>query len=197
MDDTQSLILVAWALAGAALIQLSHYYYVRKHNMTFSLMRSVMVVAASGLGAILYFKYGDQALAVESVMLHYGAFLALTIDEIINTLGKAYEPKPEPAYAAGGVGLGALTLSGFWPVYGVGCFGATLAEFIAIRTAHTHRLISKRKLLAERSVSDWALSCLCIVLSGGIVVIHGMTEVNALTALQLGAAGPLLVKRAK
>ena len=146
------------------------------------------------MGVLVYFLSVDSRPAAPLQALHYGIFLALTIEEIFYSINKMLSTVSKPergrtkAYAAGSAQVsGTLILNGFLQVYGVACFGALIAEFSRIR--------SGRKKLTDLTASDWVLSTFFILTSGVVAALHGVTDVNALTALQLGAAGPLVVKR--
>jgi hypothetical protein len=88
--------------------------------------------------------------------------------------------------AVAGVGTG-LILNGWFPVLGAGCFGALLAEINRIRL--------KRGKWTSIVRSEWAWSIAVILTSGIVTSFHGVDHINALTAAQLGAAGPLVVGR--
>ena len=115
---------------------------------------------------------------------HNGVFFALCADEFRNSRGKSERSKINAAPVAT---AGVLLLEGFWQVYGVGCFGAFLAELYAV--------YESRAKVHQWPWHYWLLSVVMIVVGGGLVVLYGITSVNALLAAQLGATAPLVVKR--
>jgi hypothetical protein len=187
--------MLGWGTAGAALAEILQYYYIRQQGRQFDLRKAGIIVLATGIGTLLYYVYVENQSAAPLQAMHYGVFLALTIEEyldFIHEIGTAPEPQKQTAGAStvgGAQHSGTLILNGFLPVYGIGCFGAFLAEFVRIR--------SSRKKPSDFTTSDWVLSALYIVASGLVTALHGVANVNALTALQLGAAGPLVIKRIK
>ena len=189
-------MLLGWSTAGAALAQTLQYYYIRRLGLRFDFPRGGIIAMAAGLGSSLYFLYIDDRPAPPMQALQYGLFLALTIEEILAVIDKMQtaptepERQPKVALTVGSTpASGALMLSGLLPVYGVACFGALIAEFTRIR--------SGRKKLSQLTTNDWGLSVFFILASGIVAVLHGYTNVNALTVLQLGAAGPLVIKRVR
>lgn len=177
-----------WGAAGAAAAEVLEYYSSRQRNLRFNLFRGVGVVVASGLVTALYFVEIDPEPSRLSAVFQYGIFLALTIEEITSFLTTLPQSQPtyKPANLAGATvsAGGDLILDGFLSVFAVGCFGAVIAEFTRIR----------RKIKKLTAV-DWVMSAVFIVISGFVTVLHGVEHINALTASQLGAAGPLVVTR--
>lgn len=181
---------VLWGVAGAAAAEVLEYYSSRQRNRRFNVVRAAVIVAASGLVTALYFTEVDLSPSGWLTVFQYGVFLALTIEEIVKLLTSAPELVPAPRHAAvlttpaaGGVGL---VLDGFLSVFAVGCAGAFTAEFMRIR-----------RKVATLTGMDWIMSAIFVVISGLITVMHGVEHISALTALQLGAAGPLVVTRLK
>lgn len=201
MIENQQFLLLIWALGGSALAQLFEYYYVRKRGLKYSIAKGLQVTGATGLVTVLYFTFVDQTSLPQSIVFHYGFFLALTIEVLVDAFllpTKMGDSSARPAYAAGGSSAaGPLVVNGISAVFWIGSFGALITEFALIYRAHNSRVKSKRKLIRDRTPSDWALSVLFVVIGGGIVVMHGVTEINAITAMQLGAAGPLAGSRVR
>lgn len=179
-----------WGSAGAAAAEMLEYYSARQLHRRFNTVRAAVIVAASGLVTALYFIEVDPSPPGFPAVLQYGVFLALTIEEIARFITAAPDAAPAPRPAgylttptAGGIGL---ILDGFLPVFAVGCLGAFVAEFMRIR-----------RKVNSLTRFEWIASAVFVVISGLITVLHGIEHISALTALQLGAAGPLVVTRLK
>ena len=184
--------MLGWGTAGAAGAEMLQYHYIHRQGRQFDLLKAGIIVLVTGIGTTLYYVYVAKQAAAPLEAMYYGIFLALTIEEYLDFIYQR-EAVSEPLKQTSGafaVGTsGTLILDGFLPVFGVGCFGSFLAEFQRIR--------SSRKKLSDFTVSDWILSVVAIAASGFIVILYGFTNINAFTALQLGAAGPLIIKRIK
>jgi hypothetical protein len=76
-------------------------------------------------------------------------------------------------------------LTGFWPVYGVGVFGAAMAELFVHWTRRENPL--------PLSWQYWLVTALMIVFGGGIPVLYGIENVSAPVVFQLGASAPLVI----
>src|SRR5262249_13534113 len=109
------------------------------------------------------------------LMLHNGVFFSALFDEV--------KPVAEPErvdrlFATPAPTAGVLLLDGFWPVYGVGCFGALLAQL--------YNVYEHRATIDKWPLHYWVISSAMVVVGGGLVVLYGITNVNALIAAQLG-----------
>ncbi|WP_337842026.1 hypothetical protein [Rheinheimera sp.] len=200
MTDFETMI-IAWALSGAAIAQVLVFYFTRKHNRKFSLEKSLIISIASAAISYFYFYFVDSSLSNMSIMFHYSFFVSLTIDATLNiTSLKGLEsflyPKKSKAkfHSSVGATAGVLIVTGVGNVYLWGCIGALITESAFIARAHRATAQSKRKLLNERTGSDWGLSVFIVLISGLPVIAHGIYDVSALTAMQLGISGPLVKK---
>jgi hypothetical protein len=114
----------------------------------------------------------------------------LEIADSISTTRPTPTPSPVsvvPLVAAATPATSALILNGFWPVFGVGVFGAFLAEL--------YTFYKDRRKAITLPKSYWLIAGLIIVSGGGLTVVHGVEQVSALLALQLGASPPLFLRR--
>lgn len=192
-------VMTFWALSGAGIAQVIIYYFARQKNLNFDVVRALIVTLISLLGTWLYFTFVDSNSNSETIVFHYSLFLAMTIDIILNIDNFHIQLPPQQVqenkstfHSNPTSTGGALILTGFSSVFFVGAFGALITEFTLIYYAHHTRFKKEKKLLQDRTKQDWGFSVAIIVLSGISVVVHGITDVSALTAMQLGAAGPLI-----
>ncbi|MGO9413697.1 MAG: hypothetical protein ACLP51_00965 [Syntrophobacteraceae bacterium] len=156
-----------------------------RRNLTHS---ALVVLVSGGLSSVQVFLYyyGSITLAL-AMAFQIGVFLSSLLQEIERP-SEPTQPSAARSSVVGGAPVGtALILDGFWPVYGVGCFGALLVEL--------YELYEKRARLPNRHWSYWAISVAMIFASGGVVVLYGTTNVHAVIAAQLGATAPLIIKR--
>lgn len=176
-----------WGTAGAAGAEILQYYYIRRQGRQFDFLKAGIIVLATGIGTTLYYVYVAKTQTAPLEAMHYGIFLALTIEEYRDVIYQR-ETLSDPlkqtsgAFAIGTSGV--LILDGFLLVFGVGCLGAVISELERIR--------SRRK---KFTVLDWIMTLVYILVSGLVVTFHGFTNINVWTALQLGLAGPLFIKR--
>jgi hypothetical protein len=183
-----------WGSAGAALAEVLELYAARRRDLQFNFVRACIVVIASAGMTGLYFTIIDTSGVREITLVQYGVFLALTIEGIVRFVSSLPDAQSgselRPGFNAESVVAGGgavLILHGWLQISSVGCFGALLAEMTRIRLG--------RKKLADHQVVDWLWIVIVVVTSGVVVLLHGVEQMNALTAMQLGAAGPLVSGR--
>jgi len=180
-----NLILVSAGISGGIIAEIIQYYHFSQEDKIFNPIRALVLILISGAAVLIYFNLVEDSLPVFPLMIHYGVFVTLFIEEFF----KGKERRLNSVYGAAAVPKGAiLIINGFFPVYGVGCFGAFLVELHALYSQRT-----EKKLDLPRKY--WPLSLLMIFAGGGITVIYGINNVSAVLALQLGASAPLIIKR--
>jgi hypothetical protein len=82
-----------------------------------------------------------------------------------------------------------MQLSGFWPVFLVGCFGGALAELIKwYSMRESDNLPRYAKLLRY-----WLITAGIVICGGVLATLYGTTRVNALLAVNIGASAPLII----
>ena len=184
MTVTQVLLLTfAWGLLGACVGQIVEFFTRLRSGTEFNVVRATVVVAIAGFWTATYFTFLESARS-EILFAHYGLFVVFAIEEL--TRGRGPQHQPEPVVAAA-VPPTVLVLNGYGPVYGVGAFGAFLVEL--------HTLYAERKRRLDLPMTYWVVSS-AMVLSGGVVtILYGVSNVNALLALQIGASTSLVAKR--
>ena len=83
-----------------------------------------------------------------------------------------------------------MTLNGFWPVFACGVFGGLLGELLK-----WYRLREQEALpYYAKSAFYWSITCLTVLAGGGIAVLYGTKDVNALMALMLVLTAPLIIQ---
>jgi hypothetical protein len=176
-----------WALLGAAIAEGLDAYHRLSDGRRVYPARAVAFAIAGTIFAVFYFRvvagnYGPIA------PFQYALFVVL----VFETIAGYYDAKREPRVEVAGyraafavVVLPGLVISGGVAVWAAGSFGALIAEALRLRR--------KRASLT----GDLAWSLLVVAVSGGTAVLHGIDHVNALTAAQLGAAGPLVASRVR
>lgn len=147
----------------------------------------------SGAMTAAYFYYVDLPPRSIVLVLNYGFFASLVLLEIEGSISTTMRPTATAAgaipwtLAAATPAASGMILNGFWPVFGVGVFGAFLAELLTF--------FKDRRKQITLPKSYWLIAGLVIVSGGGLTVLHGVQQVSALLALQLGASPPLFVKQ--
>lgn len=155
------------------------------------LVRAAIAIASGGFaaGEVIGLYTGSflgaavAALQVAPAIAAFREFMAGTFSDSQTPGSTAAARVPAQVVGLGG----GLTLEGFWSVYGVACFGALLIELYA--------LYKKRTKLPKYPWYYWPISAAMIAASGGVTVLYGTHNVNALLAVQLGASAPILIKR--
>lgn len=174
--------------AGGVVGELLEFWYSSRANRPFRLPLAIVIALGSGVITVIYFTFMEKLEPSIILPIHYGIFVSLLIEHI--RAQRSYDEIPAPSFPSFGSAAPAapvLVLNGFLQVYGVGTLGAFLVEL--------HTLYSQRKKRLEFPLSYWVITAL-MVLSGGLVAtVHGLQNVSALLALQLGASAPLIIKR--
>jgi hypothetical protein len=139
-----------------------------------------------------YFYYVDLPPQSIVLVLNYGLFASLVLLEIADSISTTRPTRTAVGaipwtLAAATPATSGMILNGFWPVFGVGVFGAFLAEL--------YTFYRDRRKAITLPKSYWLIAGLIIVSGGGLTVVHGVEQVSALLALQLGASPPLFVRR--
>ena len=82
-----------------------------------------------------------------------------------------------------------MQLSGMWPVFLAGSFGAGVAELLkwyGLRESDNLPRYAK-------SVFYWAVTGAMVVVGGALAVLYGTSEVNAILAVNIGCSAPLTI----
>jgi drug/metabolite transporter (DMT)-like permease len=82
-----------------------------------------------------------------------------------------------------------LEVDGFWMVFSVGCFGGILTETVKwfrIRESPNFPYYAKSPLY-------WILTLIMILCGGILTTFYGISKVNALLAVNIGASAPLII----
>lgn len=150
---------------------------------------AIVNILVSGLIVLIQLPYlANSALSVVFQIGFTGSLISaeLQVVETIRRLSSKDASRDVFLLQSGTIG-GGLVLNGFWPVYGVGCFGALLVEIFSLYERRGRRL--------SRSIQYWVITMLVVAASGGVAAIHGINNVSAVVTLQLGATAPLIIKR--
>ena len=145
-------------------------------------------VVISGIVTAAYFVFFDSPPSSAFVVGNYGLFIALVVQEIEDSLSTGTRTPIPTAYSVMAAAT-PLILNGFFPVFGVGAFGATAAE--------AYSFYRERKKKIELPSTYWIIAIVLILCGGGVTVLHGIENVSALVAFQLGASPPLVYKQVK
>lgn len=82
-------------------------------------------------------------------------------------------------------------MQGFWPIFGVGCGGALLAElarWYSLREAPTLPEYAKK-------LHYWLITALMIAAGGGLAIAYGFEKAQSvLLVINIGASAPLIIK---
>ena len=82
-----------------------------------------------------------------------------------------------------------MKITGFWLVLLMGCFGAILAEIL-----RWYQLRQSPNLPEYiRSPFYWLITIMMIICSGILATLYGVTNVNALQVVNVGASAPLII----
>jgi hypothetical protein len=84
-----------------------------------------------------------------------------------------------------------MVLHGALSVFLVGFLGAFLAEFLALWELR-HDPASQPKYL--KSPYYWIMNLLMACMGGGLAMLYGFKEVNAILVVNIGASAPLILK---
>lgn len=200
--DSQTIELVILSASGAALAQMLIYIKKREIQLRYDILNGIASVLVSCAISTAYFAFFDKSHG-PLVPVQHGLFVALLIEFIGNrsylskNASASYVAQPAsaqsgPSMMAGAMAASvsgkdatiqasALVISGFLPVSLVGAFGALVAELAFHLKENGSNSIEKDKAIWIAIIS---------VISGVITALHGIDNVNAMTAMQLGAAGP-------
>lgn len=187
--------LILSALSGSLAAQLLEFYEDTRLTRVFNFPWALGVVLLSTFWTILYFSYFNPAFGAGITLLlvaHYAVFVSLAVETVKDTLTQG-RPRPQIGYASAIPTLptsSALVLNGFLPVFGVGTFGAFLAELLVLYKTRTHK---------QRHFSKfyWWITGGMILAGGGLAALYGITNVSAPLAAQIGASAPLIISRLK
>lgn len=85
-----------------------------------------------------------------------------------------------------------MVLNGFWQIFLAGFFGGLAAEavgWIELRTCKPEKFPHYFKRWYY-----WFLTFILSSMGGGLVVLYGIVNVNAILAVNIGASAPLILK---
>jgi hypothetical protein len=185
------LSLAAYGLVGAFCIQVVVHLTRATQTSGLAITQVVMLVfniVLSGILTAAYFVFIDSSLVSPFLAAHYGLFAALVLQEIEDSVSTGTQTPIPTAYSLVAA-TPALILNGFFAVFGVGAFGAAAAE--------AYSFYQERKKQINLPKSYWVIATILIVFGGGVTVLHGIENVSALVAFQLGASAPLAYKQVK
>lgn len=200
--DSQIIDLAILSASGAALAQMLVYIKKREIHLRYDILNGIASVLVSCAISTAYFAFFDKNHG-PLVPVQHGLFVALLIEFIGNgsflskNASASYASQPASAHGGPSMMTGAmaasvsgkdatiqasaLVISGFLPVFLVGAFGALVAELAIHLKENGSNSIEKNKVIWIAIIS---------VISGVITAFHGVDNINAMTAMQLGAAGP-------
>jgi hypothetical protein len=158
--------------------------------------RSATSVVGGAMGTAAFFSLAGDDDTTRALAFHYGLIVAAAIHEFFpflhwlfdDALGTTEKKGGETTLARWGiipffaVSSAPLILDGFFEVFGVGALGAVAAEAYRLRRARRQ---------VRNLFSGW--SPIVILLSAASACIHGVTNVDATLAFQLGLGGPLAI----
>jgi len=82
-----------------------------------------------------------------------------------------------------------MIVDGFWPVFGYGCLGGFLAEFLKL-----YRFRENFSAITYlRSVPYWIVTAGMVIIGGFVATFYGIEMVNAPLAVNIGASAPLIL----
>jgi hypothetical protein len=151
-------------------------------------LKLILKVALSGVITAIYFLFVDAPPQGWLIVMNYGLFVGLVLQEIEGFVSTT-TPRPTATATWVAAATPALILDGFWPVFGVGVFGAFFAELLTFQ--------KERRKPVKLARSYWLFAGLTIVSGGVLTTLYGVHEVSALLALQIGASPPLFRKQIK
>lgn len=83
-----------------------------------------------------------------------------------------------------------MTLDGFWEVFGVGFFGGALLELYKWYTLRE----SPNLPLYARMARYWVITIGMALAGGGLAVLYGTADVQAVLALNIGLSAPAIIR---
>jgi len=160
-------------------------------NRALQLVMLLLKVALAGILTSIYFRFADGPSPNHWMVMHYGLFVALILQEIedVASSSKTGTGMPLPISCFIAASTPALILNGFPAVFAVGAFGAMTAEVWTFQ--------KERRKHIEVPKSYWIIACLLVLCGGGVTTLHGIENVSALVAFQLGASPPLVYKQVR
>lgn len=200
---------VAFAYLGAIIAQISDLSIARRKEQKYDFRFGLLVFIAAASWTILYFKFFQvpwPGIKGQVCVTHYSIFISFFLEAVSSVFTVGPPDTAQQGIAAGVAGgagsnllgmLGkasspnagsAVILNGFWPVFGVGTFGAFLAELLV-------HYRNRSKKAARRSRRYWVVTALMILSGGVVTAVYGTSNISAPLAMQLGASAPLIIGR--
>lgn len=183
--------ILACGLLGAVVGALLNYFAARRNYVRFSVARGIVPVFIASAWTTIYFLFIDQMPVETLLIVHYGTFIAVLVDEVLRPRSAHIETGSAAlaSMQAAVPNTPVLVLNGFWQVYAMGVFGGFLAELLKL---YKDRGKTRR---STYSGLDWIVTGLMILVSGIMATLYGVTNISGLLALQLGASAPLFIGR--
>lgn len=85
-----------------------------------------------------------------------------------------------------------LALHSVWTVFLVGFCGGFLGEVLSLYELRHTDPANLPKYLTSKFY--WAMSALMAFLGGGLAILYGFKDVNAILVVNIGASAPLIIK---
>lgn len=82
-----------------------------------------------------------------------------------------------------------MIVDGFWPVFGYGCLGGFLAEFLKLYKFRENF----SAITYLRSVLYWIVTFGMVIIGGFVATFYGVEMVSAPLAVNIGASAPLIL----
>jgi hypothetical protein len=180
---------IAVGMVGGIAGEVAHYFSQKRSGLPFhpfTRQKMATVALFSGLWTAAYFSF-DGTAPTTILLFNYGVFISLLAEDILD-LGNFIKT---PTVASLAIVPAVIILNGYPEVFLVGAFGAFLGEFLPFYIKR------KRKGIFKLPEYHRILSGIMILAGGALTVLHGVTDVSALLAVQIGASAPMIIERFK
>lgn len=82
-----------------------------------------------------------------------------------------------------------MVVNGFWPVFWLGVLGGAFAELLKLLHLRTRESLPKYL----KSPFYWGVTLAFVAVGGVVATLYGISNVNALLAVNIGASAPLII----